>query len=176
MPDRADFPRSRVVRQVPSANTVPEVRVREALHRLGVRFRLDQPIVLERGRVVRPDLTFRGLKVAVFVDGCFWHSCSAHCRTPSSNREYWTNKISGNARRDRATTERLETSGWTVVRVWEHEDPELAALRIQEAMSGARARGRPSSATKGTNPALAPSDGQVGSQLERLPAEVVNAR
>lgn len=138
MPDRADYPRSRVMGLVPSSNTVPEIRVRAALHRLGVRFRLDQQIALQRGRVVRPDLTFRGLKVAVFVDGCFWHGCPAHCRTPKTSREYWTKKISGNARRDLETTERLKTSGWTVIRVWEHEDPELAARRIQEAISRAR--------------------------------------
>ena len=70
------------MRQVPSSNTVPEVRLRAALHRLGVRFRLNQPIVLERGRALRPDLTFRGLKVAVFVDGCFWHRCREHGTTP----------------------------------------------------------------------------------------------
>jgi len=127
------------MRQVPSVNTAPEIRVRAALHRLGVRFRLNQPIVLERGRALRPDLTFRGLKVAVFVDGCFWHGCPTHCRTPGSNREYWTTKISGNARRDIETTERLEASGWTVVRVWEHEDPQSAASRVQDAMNKARA-------------------------------------
>lgn len=146
MPDRADYPRSRVMRQVRSTNTAPEVRVRSALHRLGVRFRLDQPIALDHGRAIRSDLTFRSLKVAVFVDGCFWHGCSTHCRLPSSNREYWTAKIGRNIERDRETTERLEASGWTVVRVWEHEDSETAASRIQGAVNSARARKRANTA------------------------------
>lgn len=114
-------------------NESTEVALAQAFRRHGITgWRRHQPL---HGT---PDFVFRAARVCVFVDGCFWHGCPAHCRTPKTSREYWTKKISGNARRDLETTERLKTSGWTVIRVWEHEDPELAARRIQEAISRAR--------------------------------------
>jgi DNA mismatch endonuclease (patch repair protein) len=69
----------------------------------------------------KPDFVFLKHKLAVFVDGCFWHGCEQHCRVPKDNREYWINKINRNIKRDKFVTKRLETNGWTVIRLWEHE-------------------------------------------------------
>ncbi|MGB4063329.1 MAG: very short patch repair endonuclease [Azonexus sp.] len=77
---------------------------------------------LSKGRIsVVPDFLFRAAKLAVFVDGCFWHGCSEHCRKPDHNSEFWAKKLSGNVARDQRATRALEAAGWTVVRVWEHE-------------------------------------------------------
>lgn len=69
----------------------------------------------------KPDFVFPRLKIAVFIDGCFWHGCSSHCRMPSSNVNYWNNKIEKNKIRDRAITKTLKMKGWQVIRIWEHE-------------------------------------------------------
>jgi DNA mismatch endonuclease (patch repair protein) len=69
----------------------------------------------------KPDFVFLEHKLAVFVDGCFWHGCEQHCRTPADNREYWINKINRNIKRDKFVTKQLENNGWTVIRLWEHE-------------------------------------------------------
>ena len=68
-----------------------------------------------------PDFLFREARVAVFVDGCFWHGCPEHCRMPKGNRSYWMRKITGNRVRDRQVVRRLRMAGWRVLRVWEHE-------------------------------------------------------
>jgi DNA mismatch endonuclease (patch repair protein) len=81
---------------------------------------------------------FVGRRVAVFVDGCFWHGCHEHCRMPSSNTDYWPAKIARNVERDRSTDERLAEAGWTVVRVWEHESPTEAADRLVTVLQGGR--------------------------------------
>lgn len=116
-------------------DTVPEVRLRRALHRRGLRFRLHRPIVpgTKRRNV---DIAFSRARVAVFVDGCFWHGCQDHGRRLHDvNRWYWPAKIEGNRERDRDTDSRLAGAGWLVMRVWEHEDPEDAAERIAQALS-----------------------------------------
>jgi len=69
----------------------------------------------------RPDFVFPRLKVAVFIDGCFWHSCPKHCRLPASNKDYWNRKIERNRIRDKKTSKALRKKGWTVIRIWEHE-------------------------------------------------------
>jgi len=69
----------------------------------------------------KPDFVFPKSRVAVFVDGCFWHGCRKHCRMPSSNREYWEEKIGGNIRRDSIVTRKLRAAGWSVIRFWEHD-------------------------------------------------------
>lgn len=81
----------------------------------------------------KPDFVFRKQKVAVFVDGCFWHGCRWHCRMPNNNKKYWRGKISRNVERDRLTTRALRRNGWAVVRVWEHSlrSPETVAKRIK---------------------------------------------
>ncbi|MDE2989121.1 MAG: very short patch repair endonuclease [Chloroflexota bacterium] len=102
-------------------DTKPELLLRSALHRRGWRFRVDFPVVTQH-RLVRPDIVFTNRRVAVFVDGCFWHSCPTHGQQPRANASYWESKLRKNADRDKADTELLEQSGWTVVRVWEHDE------------------------------------------------------
>jgi DNA mismatch endonuclease (patch repair protein) len=69
----------------------------------------------------RPDFVFTGKKIAVFVDGCFWHRCPLHCRLPAANAQYWMNKIDGNALRDKQVAMELRRRGWVVIRLWEHD-------------------------------------------------------
>lgn len=93
---------------------------------------------------VIPDFLFRAAKVAVFVDGCFWHGCSEHCRSPDQNSAFWANKLSGNVARDQRATRALEAAGWSVVRVWEHELKDvpqvLKRLREQLKASGVQTK------------------------------------
>jgi len=88
---------------------------------------------------VRPDFIFRREKVAVFVDGCFWHGCPEHSTKPATNAEFWTTKLAGNMQRDQRATRALLASGWTVLRVWEHElaDPESVVERVRTCFSRA---------------------------------------
>ncbi|MFA4964371.1 MAG: very short patch repair endonuclease [Thermoleophilia bacterium] len=111
----------------------PEVSLRRELHRRGLRYRKN-PSVRTGVGLVRPDLVFLGPKVAVFVDGCFWHSCPTHGTTPGMNRDYWEPKLRRNRERDRRVTEALIAEGWTVVRVWEHEPLALAASAVETAV------------------------------------------
>lgn len=91
----------------------------------------------------RPDFVFRAAKLAVFVDGCFWHGCRKHGRNPSSNREYWLPKLERNQRRDREVTRALKRRGWTVLRLWEHslKDPGAVARRLLLRIAGSRPEG-----------------------------------
>lgn len=111
-------------------NTKPEVDLRRELYRLGLRYRLHQAIVPGTRR--RVDIVFPGPKIAVDVRGCFWHGCPQHATQPKSNVEWWREKLDANRSRDRDTCERLENAGWKLIVVWEHEKPEVAALRIRE--------------------------------------------
>jgi DNA mismatch endonuclease (patch repair protein) len=109
------------------SDTKPEVKLRKALWRLGLRYRLGS--VLQG----RPDLVFPRFGAVVFVDGCFWHACSRHMTWPKSNAEFWRKKIQSNKTRDRLVNKRLTGEGWFVLRVWEHEidrDLEGCASRI----------------------------------------------
>lgn len=113
--------RSRNMQANRRTNTKPEVALRSALHRLGYRYRKDLLLRLDDGVRVRPDIVFTARKVAVFVDGCFWHACPDHGRQPTVNEWYWTPKLARNVERDRKVTSALMAAGWDVVRVWEHE-------------------------------------------------------
>ncbi|MGI8434311.1 MAG: very short patch repair endonuclease [Nocardioidaceae bacterium] len=121
------------------AGTSPEVAIRRLLHARGLRYRVDRPLDLAGVRR-RADLTFVGARVVVFVDGCFWHGCPDHATAPKSNAEWWQDKLAANVARDRDTDARLEGSGWTVLRVWEHEDPRAGADRISAAVSARQER------------------------------------
>jgi len=112
-------------------DTSPEVALRSALHSMGLRFRLHQRIVSDRPRR-QVDIVFPGARVAVFVDGCFWHGCPKHGTKAKENARFWRLKVEDNRARDRDTTAQLRRAGWEVVRVWEHEDPTRAAMRIAE--------------------------------------------
>lgn len=83
---------------------------------------------------MRPDVVFPVRRVAVFVDGCFWHGCPIHGTQPATNRTYWAQKIEANRHRDASATDALEADGWTVLRFWEHEDAAMAAERVLEAV------------------------------------------
>ena len=115
-------------------DTRPERRLRSALHRRGWRFRVDLPVETAERRV-RPDIAFTRRRLAVFVDGCFWHRCPDHGRRPRANASYWEPKLRRNVERDRADTESLEACGWTVVRIWEHEDLQSAVAAVETALT-----------------------------------------
>lgn len=107
-------------------DTKPELALRRLLHAAGYRYRVDYRIDLPGGSRVRPDIVFTKRKVAVFVDGCFWHGCPEHGTRPKTNQGYWGPKLARNVERDRHNTQHLESAGWTVVHVWEHEAPQTA--------------------------------------------------
>ncbi|MDP9638304.1 DNA mismatch endonuclease (patch repair protein) [Rhodococcus cercidiphylli] len=109
-------------------DTKPEVALRRELHRRGLRYFVDRAPL--KGMRRRADLVFPRRKVAVYVDGCFWHSCPIHATRPRNNAQWWADKLAANVARDRDTDTRLIEEGWRVVRIWEHEDPVVAAQRV----------------------------------------------
>ncbi|OXM49347.1 very short patch repair endonuclease [Amycolatopsis alba DSM 44262] len=115
-----------------SRDTEPELALRRLLHRRGLRYRVSaRPIVGSRRTA---DILFPKAKVAVFVDGCFWHGCPEHHRPSSVNSTFWRDKIEQNRKRDADTTAQLNTAGWTVIRAWEHEDPATTADLVEAAV------------------------------------------
>lgn len=128
--------RSRLQRQ-PRRDTSPEVALRSILHRQGLRFRVDRkPLSWMR---TRADLVFGPTKIAVFVDGCFWHRCPEHGSIPRNNREWWIEKLEANVQRDRRVDGQLREAGWIVLRFWEHEDPIAAAASVAAEVHARRA-------------------------------------
>jgi DNA mismatch endonuclease (patch repair protein) len=115
------------------ADTKPELELRRALHRLGLRFRKHE-LLEAAGLRTRPDIVFRRAHVAVFVDGCFWHCCPQHATEPKANSAYWSMKLHRNVERDRRIDAALSNAGWRVIRVWEHEPVEIAASRVMSAV------------------------------------------
>ncbi|MCY3650303.1 MAG: very short patch repair endonuclease [Acidimicrobiaceae bacterium] len=115
-----------------SRDTKPELAVRSAVHRRGIRFRVAVRPQPELPRTA--DLVLRRSRIAVFVDGCFWHGCPEHHTQPRTNSEYWADKIASNIERDAETTAYLQQSGWTVLRFWEHEDAEAVADLVQKSI------------------------------------------
>ena len=118
---------SSVGRGNPRSGTKPEEALRSALHRRGLRFRKDHALRVDDGRPIRPDVVFTRARVAVFIDGCFWHGCPQHGTTPKANSGYWGPKLARNVARDRANEQRLTAAGWRVLRIWEHTPVEEAA-------------------------------------------------
>lgn len=118
---------SRRMRATPQRDTPTEIALRSALHRKGLRFRVHRPV--DGVPRVRPDIVFVSARVAVFVDGCFWHACPNHGTLPKENRTWWDEKLRSNVERDLRHNSALRDAGWSVVRVWEHEDPSQAANR-----------------------------------------------
>lgn len=118
-------------------DTSIELEVRRRLHHAGARYRVDYPPdPSDRRR--RADIVFTRVRLAVYIDGCFWHGCPEHYIEPKSNREYWVPKIERNRQRDSETVARLESLGWSVARYWEHEPPEEVAASILAAVRGRR--------------------------------------
>lgn len=112
-----------------------ELAIRSAVHRRGLRFRVDWPLPQTRRRA---DLAFTKARVAVFVDGCFWHGCPTHATWPKANADWWRAKLEANRQRDLDTVQRLEALGWCVLRFWEHEDSARAAAAIARAVTSRR--------------------------------------
>ncbi|WP_286144520.1 very short patch repair endonuclease [Mycobacterium sp. E136] len=111
-------------------DTSPELAVRQTLHSRGIRYRVDMRP--EPDLRCRADIVWKRRRIAVFIDGCFWHSCPIHATQPKSNREWWERKLEANVRRDLATDAVLRSRGWTVLRFWEHEDPSAVANVVCE--------------------------------------------
>lgn len=122
---RMPLTRSEIMKRVRNKDSGAELALRSALHAEGLRFRLHR-----RVEGVTVDIIFPGQKVAVFVDGCFWHGCPEHATFPKSNQDYWLPKLSENKERDERQSNRLRESGWDVIRVWAHEDSKLVAKKI----------------------------------------------
>lgn len=130
------------MRRQRTAETGPELKLRAALRELGATgYRCHWRLPVPRRTA---DLAWPGRRLAVFVDGCFWHGCPEHSRPVTNNRGWWAAKVAGNRARDAATTAALEAAGWEVVRVWEHQDPrEAAALVLQVLVGNAVQAARP---------------------------------
>lgn len=133
MADPKSWASSESVRKSMKANrsrdTKPELRLRSELHRRGLRYFVDRAPV--KGVRRRADLVFPRKKIAVFIDGCFWHGCPEHFTVAETNAEYWAAKVARNRARDLDTNEKLESVGWLVVRIWEHEPLIAAAERVE---------------------------------------------
>jgi len=121
-----------------SRDTRPELLVRSLAHRRGLRYRVSARPLPELRRTA--DLVFRPARVAVFIDGCYWHGCPKHYTEPKTNTEYWREKINRNKARDRETDDLLAAEGWTVLRFWEHDDPETVAATIERSVRLRRKR------------------------------------
>jgi DNA mismatch endonuclease, patch repair protein len=113
-------------------DTEAEMTIRRILHARGLRYRVDAALPDLARR--RADLIFPRQRVAVFIDGCFWHGCPEHKTAPKNNAGWWAVKLARNVERDRQTDAHLVELGWRAVRIWEHEDPERAADRVEAAV------------------------------------------
>ncbi|WP_427890526.1 very short patch repair endonuclease [Kribbella sp. GL6] len=119
-------------------DTSPELRIRRLLHGRGLRYRVSARPLPDVPRTA--DIVFTRAKVAVFIDGCYWHGCAEHYRAASRNSQFWREKIEGNKRRDRDTNRLLADAGWTVIRRWEHDDAEVVADEVIAAVNQRPAR------------------------------------
>lgn len=124
-----------------SRDTAPEVAVRRLLHASGLRYRVNVPVPGMPRRTI--DIVFPKTRIAVFLDGCFWHGCPQHATHPKANADWWRRKLDQNMTRDRETTEHLIAEGWTVLRFWEHEAPEEVAVRVAAAVERRLTEGTP---------------------------------
>ncbi len=138
---------SRRMAKVRQKETGAEVALRQEMHRIGLRYRVDYEVLRKPRRVA--DVAFPGRKIAVFVDGCFWHGCPEHATWPKQNAEFWREKIEANRRRDADTNDRLRSLGWTVLRFWSHESPAEAAKAVARVVAKVDTEHRASSS--GTN-------------------------
>ncbi|GFK95434.1 Very short patch repair protein [Fundidesulfovibrio magnetotacticus] len=123
--------RHRCMSAIKGKNTKPEQKLRKRLWRLGHRYRIGH------GLPGKPDIVFPSRRVVIFVDGCFWHRCPVHFQQPKANHDFWEAKISRNVARDALVNEQLSSTGWSVVRIWEHEvrqDIEAVVARVRSAL------------------------------------------
>lgn len=137
-PSAATSRRMRAQRQ---RDTAPEVALRRRCHAMGLRYFVDYRLPIAGVRR-RADMAFPALKVAVFVDGCFWHACPQHGTQPRSNAQWWRSKLRANVARDRDSDNRLAECGWIVVRIWEHEPADKAAHHVADVVGRRRGGGK----------------------------------
>ena len=135
-PASSETARARM-RRTRRRDTKPELALRSELHRLGLRYYVDRAVTTSRKRA---DVIFPRARVAVYIDGCFWHGCPTHGTLPKANREWWTSKLAANTRRDQHTNRELSEAGWVVLRFWEHDDPVAAARQVQAIVEDRRGR------------------------------------
>jgi DNA mismatch endonuclease (patch repair protein) len=135
-PDPVSASTTKRMSRTPQKDNQCERALRSQLHSRGLRFRLHRPLLLGVRRTV--DIVFPTSRTAVFIDGCFWHGCPEHGTWPKNNAEWWRHKIETNVARDRDTDERLRSSGWFVIRIWEHEPVARAADKIETAVRPVR--------------------------------------
>lgn len=117
---------SKQMSRMPRENSKPELNLRRALHKRGLRYRIHSQLP------GRPDISFGRARLAIFVDGCFWHACPEHGVLPKNNREWWRQKLESNVTRDRRKDQELAELGWTSLHIWEHTPPEQAADLVQQ--------------------------------------------
>ena len=125
--------KSAAMRGVRTTGTAPEIELRRRLYGAGLRYRVSYPVPGKPRRSI--DIAFTRLRLAVFVDGCFWHGCPVHGAAPRTNSAFWAAKIAGNRARDRDTDAHLEGAGWFILRLWEHVEPEEAAGTVAAALA-----------------------------------------
>lgn len=125
---------SSIMRGNRKTDSRPEVLLRRELFSRGRRYRKNMAVRTEIG-IVRPDIVFPRQRVAVFVDGCFWHCCPLHGNQPDKNRAYWNGKLSRNRERDQAVSETLSAEGWHVVRIWEHQSIAEAVCAVESSLA-----------------------------------------
>jgi len=135
-PTRTSWASSEAIRRTMQSNrgrdTGPELLLRRELHGLGLRYRVNVRVEPTLRRTV--DIAFTKVKLAVFVDGCFWHGCPVHGTSPKTNSDFWNSKIGATEKRDLETSEALDRLGWKVLRFWEHDNPEESAKQVFEMM------------------------------------------
>ncbi|MGW5044600.1 very short patch repair endonuclease [Streptomyces griseoluteus] len=129
--------RRRNMQAIRSRDTKPERLIRQLVHAKGLRYRVSARPIPDLRRTA--DMVFRPVKVAVFIDGCYWHGCPEHYVAPRTNSGYWSEKVLTNMRRDRETDQLLTNAGWLVLRFWEHEPSEMCAQRIVATVTERRA-------------------------------------
>ncbi|MEU2516313.1 very short patch repair endonuclease [Streptomyces syringium] len=148
MPDNTDWSppagswassaaRRRNMQAIRSRDTKPEQLIRRLVHAQGLRYRVAAKPLPDLRRTA--DLVFRPVKVAVFIDGCYWHGCPEHYVPPRTNSGYWSEKVARNMARDRDTDARLSEAGWLVLRFWEHEPSDVCSLKIADTVRSRRA-------------------------------------
>ncbi|MGC9436459.1 very short patch repair endonuclease [Streptomyces sp. WG5] len=131
--------RRRNMQAIRSRDTKPEILIRRLVHATGLRYRVAARPLPDLRRTA--DMVFRSAKVAVFIDGCYWHGCPEHYVPPKTNSGYWSEKVVRNIKRDRDTDERLREAGWLVLRFWEHEPSDTCADKIAATVLGRREGG-----------------------------------
>ncbi|WP_137159772.1 very short patch repair endonuclease [Blastococcus sp. CCUG 61487] len=132
-------------------NNKPEMAVRRLLYARGLRYRVCFRVPGQRRRTI--DIAFVGARFAIYIDGCFWHGCPEHAHLPKANAGWWTRKIAMNKARDAAVNEQLAGLGWTVLRVWEHENPHAVVSKVVAALEGTGKEGPASRGERDTRKA-----------------------